>query len=466
VTIAEAARRLRAREVSASELLEQCLGRIATMNPALNAFITVTEESARETARQADRELARGLDRGPLQGIPVAVKDVFLTRGVRTTAGSRLFADYVPDHDAATVERLAQAGAVLVGKTNMHELAYGITSANPHFGVVRNPRDPARIPGGSSGGSAVAVASGMALAALGSDTGGSIRIPAAFCGVVGLKPTYGRVSRHGMLPLSFSMDHAGPIASSVSDAGLVLNAIAGHDPRDPASSSQPVEDYLPAGEGSLEGVRIGLPENFYFERVTPQVREAVERAATLAAQHGASVVQVRVPDMDAVNMIGRVLLLAEAAAALTPYLADRARFGDDVLALLDQGRLIPASDYVNAQRLRRIEQEEFRRLWRHVDILFTATVPLGAPRIGQTAVEVEGRVEDVRLAATRLVRGMDVLGLPAVSLPCGLDSEGLPLGLQIVAPEFREAALLRAAAAIERALGIHKTFTNPAVKSE
>ncbi|HEY1204903.1 MAG: amidase [Bryobacteraceae bacterium] len=466
MTIAEAARRLRAREVSASELLEQCLGRIATMNPALNAFITVTEESARETARQADRELARGLDRGPLQGIPVAVKDVFLTRGVRTTAGSRLFADYVPDHDAATVERLAQAGAVLVGKTNMHELAYGITSANPHFGVVRNPRDPARIPGGSSGGSAVAVASGMALAALGSDTGGSIRIPAAFCGVVGLKPTYGRVSRHGMLPLSFSMDHAGPIASSVSDAGLVLNAIAGHDPRDPASSSQPVEDYLPAGEGSLEGVRIGLPENFYFERVTPQVREAVERAATLAAQHGASVVQVRVPDMDAVNMIGRVLLLAEAAAALTPYLADRARFGDDVLALLDQGRLIPASDYVNAQRLRRIEQEEFRRLWRHVDILFTATVPLGAPRIGQTAVEVEGRVEDVRLAATRLVRGMDVLGLPAVSLPCGLDSEGLPLGLQIVAPEFREAALLRAAAAIERALGIHKTFTNPAVKSE
>jgi aspartyl-tRNA(Asn)/glutamyl-tRNA(Gln) amidotransferase subunit A len=436
------------------------------MNPALNAFITVAEESARESARQADLDLARGLDRGPLHGIPVAVKDVFLTRGVRTTAGSRLFADYVPDHDAAAVERLAQAGAVLVGKTNLHELAYGITSANPHFGVVRNPRDPARIPGGSSGGSAVAVASGMALAALGSDTGGSIRIPAAFCGVVGLKPTYGRVSRYGMLPLSFSMDHAGPIASSVSDAGLALNAIAGYDARDPASSSMPVEDYLPEGDGSLEGVRVGLPENFYFERVTPQAREAVERAAVLAAQHGARIVPVRVPDMDAVNTIGRVLLLAEAAAALTPHLADRASFGDDVRALLDQGRLVPASDYVNAQRLRRLEQEEFRLLWRQVDILFTPTAPLGAPKIGQTAVEIEGRVEDVRLVATRLVRGMDVLGLPAVSLPCGLDSDGLPLGLQIIAPEFKEAALLRAAAAVERAFGIYKTFTNPAAKSE
>ena len=453
MTILEAARRLRTREVSAVELLDECLGRIAELNPALGAFITVTEESAREAARQADRELASGLDRGPLHGIPVAAKDVFLTRGVRTTAGSRLLADTVPDHDAAAIERLAQAGAVLVGKTNMHELAYGITSANPHFGVVRNPRDPARIPGGSSGGSAVAVAAGMALAALGSDTGGSIRIPAAFCGVVGLKPTYGRVSRFGMLPLSFSMDHAGPITSSVGDAGLMMNAIAGRDPRDPSSSGAPVEDYLPAGEGSLEGVRIGLADNFYLERVTPAARAAVERAAELAARQGAHVVRVRVPDMDAVNTIGRVLLLAEAAAALTPHLADRASLGDDVRALLDQGRLIPATDYVNAQRLRRLEQKKFLTLWSQVDILFTPTVPMGAPKIGETTVEIEGRQEDVRLAATRLVRGMDVLGLPALSLPCGLDPNEMPLGLQIMAPELQEKALLRVAAAMEGALG-------------
>jgi aspartyl-tRNA(Asn)/glutamyl-tRNA(Gln) amidotransferase subunit A len=452
VTISEAARRLRAREVSATELIEGCLERIAALNPALNAFITVTEETARRTARQADEDLARGIDRGPLHGIPVAVKDVFLTRGVRTTAGSTLFADYVPDHDAAAVELLAQAGAVLVGKTNMHELAYGITSANPHFGAVRNPHDPARIPGGSSGGSAVAVASGMALAALGSDTGGSIRIPAAFCGVVGLKPTYGRVSRYGMLPLSFTMDHAGPLVSSARDAALVLNAIAGHDARDPSSSRRPVEDYLPAYEGSLEGVRVGLPENFYLERVTPEARDAVARAAGLAGLLGARVLPVRVPDMDGVNTIGRVLLLAEATAALTPHLAERFRFGDDVRALLDQGRLIPATDYVNAQRLRRLMQDEFRLVWRQVDVLFTPTVPLGAPKIGEAAVEIAGQMEDVRLAATRLVRGMDVLGLPAVSLPCGTDPMGLPLGLQIVAPEFGEAALLRAAAAVEGAL--------------
>jgi aspartyl-tRNA(Asn)/glutamyl-tRNA(Gln) amidotransferase subunit A len=452
MTIVEAGRRLRAREVSAVELVDGCLGRIAALNPALCAFITVTEESAREAARQPERELARGLDRGPLHGIPIAAKDVFLTRGVRTTAGSRLLADYVPDHDAAAVERLGAAGAVLVGKTNMHELAYGITSANPHFGVVRNPRDPARIPGGSSGGSAVAVAAGMALAALGSDTGGSIRIPASFCGVVGLKPTYGRVSRYGMLPLSFSMDHAGPIAASVCDAALVLKAMAGYDPRDPASSNVPVEDYLPASGGSCEGVRIGLPENFYFERVTPEARAAVERAAELAARRGAQVVRVRVPDMDAVNTVGRLLLLVEAAAALTPHLAQRASLGDDVRALLDQGRLIPATDYVNAQRLRRLEQGEFRALWRQVDILFTPAVPMGAPKIGQAAVEIEGCLEDVRLAATRLVRAMDVLGLPALSLPCGLDANGMPLGLQIMAPELNERALLRVAAAIEEAL--------------
>jgi aspartyl-tRNA(Asn)/glutamyl-tRNA(Gln) amidotransferase subunit A len=449
VTIGEAARRLRAREVSSAELVQECLKRIAALNPTLNAFITVTEETAGQAARQADEELARGLDRGPLHGIPVAVKDVFLTRGVRTTAGSSLFAQYVPDHDAAAVERLARAGAVLVGKTNMHELAYGITSDNPHFGTARNPRDPERIPGGSSGGSAAAVAAGMALAALGSDTGGSIRIPSSFCGIVGLKPTYGRVSRYGMLPLGFSMDHAGPLASSACDAGIVLNAIAGYDPRDPASSRRPVEDYVPPGGCRIEGLRIGLPENFYFDRTTAEARDAVERAADLAAELGARVVAVRVPDMAAVNTVGRVLLLAEASAALTPYLADRSRFGPDVLALIDQGRLIPATDYVNAQRLRRRMQDEFRPLWREVDFLFTPATPMSAPNIGQTSVEISGVAEDVRLAATRLVRGMDVLGLPAVSVPCGLDRNGLPLGLQIVAPEFGEAGLLRVAAALE-----------------
>jgi aspartyl-tRNA(Asn)/glutamyl-tRNA(Gln) amidotransferase subunit A len=454
VTMVEAARLLRARAVSAVELVEESLRRIAALNPTLNAFITVMEESARWAARQADEELARGIDRGPLHGIPVAVKDVFSTRGVRTTAGSKLFAAYVPDHDAATVERLAQAGAVLVGKTGMHELAYGITSNNPHFGPVRNPRDPERIPGGSSGGSAAAVASGMVCAALGTDTGGSIRIPASFCGIVGLKPTYGRVSRYGVLPLDFTMDHVGPLAASVRDAAVVLNAIAGHDPRDPASSRHPVEDYVPPEGGSLEGLRLGLPRNFYFDRVIPEAREAVERAARLAQDLGAKIVPVEVPDIEAVNAIGRLMLLAEAAEIFKPYLEDRASFGADVLALLDQGRLVTAAQYAEALRLRKLKRREFRALWREVNFLLTPTTPFAAPKIGQTTVEIAGEIEDVRLAATRLPRAMNVLGFPALSLPCGRDDASLPLGLQIIAPEFREAPLLRLAALLEHALGL------------
>ncbi|HVX67041.1 MAG TPA: amidase [Bryobacteraceae bacterium] len=453
MTILEAARLLRAKKASSLELVEDSLRRIAEQNSRFNAFLTVMAESAREAAGRADAELARGRDRGPLHGVPVAVKDVYATAGVRTTAGSKLFSEYVPDHDAAVVERLAAAGAVLVGKTNMHELAYGITSNNPHFGAVRNPRDPERIPGGSSGGSGAAVAADMVPAAMGSDTGGSIRIPASFCGVVGLKPTYGRVSRFGVLPLDFSLDHMGPLTRTVRDAAVVLNAIAGQDPRDDSSSARPVEDYLPPLNPSLAGVRIGVPENFGFDRVSPAVADAVRAAIVRAEQLGARVSVVRVTDMEAVNAIGRVILLAEASALFGERLSERESFGADVFALLEQGRLLPATDYVNAQRLRRLKRDEFRSVWREVDFLVTPTTPTTAPRIGETTVAFGGTREDVRLASTRLVRGINVLGLPAISLPCGADSSGLPVGMQVIAPEFGEAGLLRVAAAFEQALG-------------
>jgi aspartyl-tRNA(Asn)/glutamyl-tRNA(Gln) amidotransferase subunit A len=451
MTILEAARQLRARKVSSAELVDDSLRRISALNPKLNAFITVMEESSRLAARGADSELARGVDRGPLHGIPIALKDVFCTAGVRTTAGSRLFAEYVPDHDAAVVERLRAAGAVITGKTNMHELAYGITSGNPHYGAVRNPCDPGRIPGGSSGGSGAAVASGMVFAAMGSDTGGSIRIPASYCGVVGLKPSYGRVSRFGVLPLDFSLDHMGPLTRSVRDAAAVLNAIAGHDPRDDSSSRQPVENYLPAEDTSLAGVRIGVPENLGFDRVSPAVAEAFRGAVGLAAGLGARVVPVRLPDMDALNAIGRIILLSEASAIFERKLGDRTNFGADVFALLQQGSLISATDYVNAQRLRRLKREEFGAVWREAGFLLTPSTPITAPKIGETTVEIGGECEDVRLASTRFVRGMNVLGLPAISIPCGTDAAGLPIGLQIIAPEFREAALLRIAALLEQA---------------
>jgi aspartyl-tRNA(Asn)/glutamyl-tRNA(Gln) amidotransferase subunit A len=453
VKLLEAAEALRAGRVSSSELVSEALTRIRR-GADLNAFITVIEDEAREAARAADEERARGIDKGPLHGIPVAVKDVFATRGVRTTAGSKIFENYVPDQDAAAVERLREAGAILVGKTNQHELAYGITSTNPHYGAVRNPWDRERIPGGSSGGSAVAVVAGMVFAALGNDTGGSIRLPASFCGVTGLKPTYGRVSRYGVLPLDFSLDHVGPITRSAGDAAAVLSAIAGHDPRDPSSSARPVKDYTPPVDGSLPRIRIGVPENFFFERLDPAVVEAVRAAAAAAEGLGAKLVPVRVPDIDALNTIGRMILLAEASAVMEPYMGEREKFGPDVLALLDQGRVLAATDYVNAQRVRRVKQREFSALWREIDVLFTPATPTGAPRIGQARIEISGRQEDVRVASTRFVRPFNTLGLPAISIPAGFDAQGMPVGLQIAGPAFHERDVLRVAAAVERALGV------------
>jgi aspartyl-tRNA(Asn)/glutamyl-tRNA(Gln) amidotransferase subunit A len=448
MTLLEAAAALRRRETSSVELTAAALQRIERLNPGSNAVQLVMADTAREHAKQADEELARGGGRGPLHGVPIAVKDLFCTKGVRTTAGSKLFASYVPDFDAAVVERLHAGGAVLVGKTGMHELAYGITSSNPHFGAVRNPWDRDRIPGGSSGGSGAAVAAGMVFMAMGSDTGGSIRIPASFCGVVGLKPTYGLVSRYGALPLGFTLDHMGPLTRSVRDAGAVLNLIAGFDPRDPASVRRPAENYVPDPEPSLRGLRIGLPGNFYFERLDPEVDAAVRGALSAAQSCGAEIVPLRVPDIAAINTVARVILLAEAAAVLEPHLEKRDQFGADVLALLDQGRLLPATDYINAQRLRRQMQIEFDALWPRVDCLFTPTTPATAPRIGETSTTIGGESEDVRLAATRLVRAVNVLGLPAVSIPVAADHRGLPIGLQIIGKPFAEALILRVAQAL------------------
>jgi aspartyl-tRNA(Asn)/glutamyl-tRNA(Gln) amidotransferase subunit A len=436
MNLMEAAAGLRSRKVSSAELTSESLDRICRLNPKLNAFLTVMEDSARAQARQADEELARGLDRGPLHGIPVAVKDVFSTRGVRTTCGSKLLENHVPDVDAAVVEKLADAGAVLMGKTNLHELAFGITSNNPHFGAVRNPWDTDRIPGGSSGGSGSAVASGMVFMAMGSDTGGSIRIPASFCGTVGLKPTFGRVSRYGVMPLDFTLDHMGPLTRSVTDAAATLQALAGYDPRDDTSSRLPADAYMPPDDPSLSGLCLGVPENYYSDRLHPDAAAAVARMIEAGKSRGARVVPVRVPDIAALNTIGRIILHAEASALMEPYLEQRDKFGADVLALLDQGRFVAGTDYVNAQRLRRLMQREFRGIFREVDCLVTATTPTSAPKIGQMQLEINGETEDVRLASTRLVRGINVLGLPALSLPCGYDSLGLPLGLQLIGRPF------------------------------
>ena len=451
-TILEAADALRAGSVSSVELTRQCLGRIEKTQPALNCFITVTAHEALAEAEARDAELRGGVDRGRLHGIPIALKDVFETRGILTTCGSRLFAGHVSSRDAAVTERLREAGAVMLGKTNMHELAYGITSSNPHYGPVRNPWDTSRVPGGSSGGSGAAVAADLCYMAMGSDTGGSIRIPAAFCGTVGLKPTYGRVSRYGVMPLDFTLDHMGPLTRSVRDAALVLEVLAGHDARDHTSSAEPVGPYLPPRQISLAGVRIGLPENFYFDRIDTGIEKAVRQVAATAAELGAEIIPVRVPDIAGLNIVGRVILLAEASATMEPYLSRRSDFGADVLSMFDQGRLIGATDYVQAQRLRRVFQSEFAMLLEEVDCLLTPCTPNIAPRIGEASITIKGEPEDARLASTRLVRGINVLGLPALAFPCGL-SNGLPASGQLIGRAFDEAGILRIGAAIEDAIG-------------
>jgi len=453
MTIEQAARKLRAREVSAVELAKASLRAIHEQQPRLNAFITITEETALEQARRADEDFARGVDRGPLQGIPYALKDLFNTRGIRTTGGTKIYAGNVPDHDSAVYEKLQAAGAVLMGKTGLHELAYGITSNNPHYGAVRNPHDPARIPGGSSGGSGAAVAAGMVFFAMGSDTGGSIRIPAAYCGCVGLKPTFGRVSRFGSMPLGASLDHMGPMTRSARDAALVMNAIAGYDSRDDSSSREPAANFLNAGF-SLKDARVGVPENFYNERLAPEVAAAFAAVLKTAEVAGATLIPIRVPDPEAINIAGRIILLAEVSALMEPHIHRRGDFGADVQALLDQGRLLAATDYINAQRLRRRFQREWAGLFGNngnlVDFIFTPTAPILAPLIGQTEVDWAGSAEDVRLATTRLVRGINVLGLPAASIP--LPVNGLPVGLQIVGKPFAEDAVLAAADALANTL--------------
>ena len=450
MTIQQAARALRDRHISSLELTRHSLDRIERLNPRLNAFLTVTAESALRRAAQADRELAAGADRGPLHGIPIAHKDLFYTRGVRTTGGSKIFENFVPEYDAAVVEKLDAAGAVSLGKLNMHELAFGITSDNPHFGPVRNPWNPEHIPGGSSGGSGAAVASEMVFAATGSDTGGSIRIPAALCGVVGLKPTYGRVSRFGTLPLAFSLDHMGLLTRTVADAALMFHGMAGYDPRDPASAEHPLENFLPPEGADLRSIRIGIPEGFFFERLDPEVEAMVGAVIAKAESLGASIRKVRLPDMAALIAVGQVIQLSEVAAILEPHLTIRSQIGPDVLSLIDQGRLLRAADYVNAQRLRRQAQLDFRRIWQEVDCLLTPTTPIPAPRIGARTVQIGAAEEDVRAALTRLVRAFNLLGLPALSIPCGRTSaNGLPIGTQIVGAPFQEAHALRIGAALE-----------------
>jgi aspartyl-tRNA(Asn)/glutamyl-tRNA(Gln) amidotransferase subunit A len=452
-TLAEVAEAVRTRVVSPVELTRLCLERIERVDRAIHAFASVDAARALKEAQAAECEIQGSRYRGPLHGIPIALKDNYDTRGIPTRNGSQVFASRIPDQDATTWERLRNAGATLLGKTTMSEAAWGVD-----FPPVRNPWDIRRNPGVSSGGSAAAVAAGLCFMAMGSDTGGSIRIPAGLCGAVGLKPTYGRVSRAGILPHTWSLDHAGPLTRSVEDAALALGVIAGHDPRDPTSADVPVGDYLSGLKKGVRGVRIGVPREHFWERIQEGVQPVVRQALDDLEAAGVQVEEVSIPHMT--TALGAILVteMASVTAWHDKYLKQlerRAKYTPEVRALLDAGKFIFATDFLKAQRLRRVLVEEVRAAFASVEVLATPTLPLCAWEVSESHVEIAGQAEHVLHACWRFTYPWNLTGLPALSLPCGF-AEGLPVGLQLVGRPFDEAMILRVGHAYEAATRWHK----------
>ena len=456
LTIARIAPLLRRRRLSPVELTRWMLTRTERLQPELNAFISVTVDLALAQARRAEREIARGQYRGPLHGIPVSLKDLFFTRGIRTTAGSRILRSFVPGANAPVVDRLFSAGVVLVGKTNLHEFAFGATNVNIHYGPVRNPWDRSRISGGSSGGSAVSVVAAMSLASLGSDTGGSIRIPAAACGCVGLKPTWGRVPLEGVVPLATSLDHVGPICRCVEDAALFLNTIA--DP-DCCASSDTHATFNRGLKRGVRGLRVGIPRQYFFDRVQTEIRRSVLAAVKVLEAEGAHIAEIPLRGMKETPELAGSITLAEALAYHWKWLKQRPEDYDPVIRTrMEAGVNMTAVDYIHAQERRRLYAERFDRALDDVDILAGPTLPVVAPALDEMEISVGGVREDVRLALLRLTRPGNLTGLPAISLPCGFSKAGLPIGLQLIGREGEEATVLRTAYAYERATEWHRCF--------
>jgi len=439
---------IRTRKISPVELLEAALQRIEALNPKLNAFITIAGEQARDAARKAEREILRKRYRGPLHGIPIALKDNIETKGLRTTAGSTILANFVPEEDADVVRALRRAGAIIVGKTNLHEFAYGITTENPHYGSTRNPWDLERVAGGSSGGSAVALATGMAFAALGTDTGGSIRIPASLCGIVGLKPTYGRVSCRGVIPLSRSLDHVGPLARSAADAALLLELLseARHSFRSPFSMRK--SSTRTPRRAELRKIMFGRPSKFFFDRLDEEVQSAIETAMNRFEKAGAEVVEISLPDAANSGEAGTQIALAEARRyheSQGYYPARAEEYGDDVRKRLKQGATVRAIDYLQAMETRDRAASEFDAAFACADVIIAPATPVAATRIGESIVKIRGEEETIRSAMVRFSRPANLSGNPALSIPCGWTKNGLPIGLQLIGKRWDERTLLQIA---------------------
>ncbi len=446
--------KLRARDISPVELTEAYLGRIEQTDGSLRAYITVTDTIARKAAKKAEAEIAAGKWRGPFHGVPIALKDLVYTKGIRTTGGSKILADFKPDHDATVWTRLKRAGAVLLGKLNQHEFAYGITSSNPHWGIVRNPYALDRIPGGSSGGSAAAIVARSAAATIGTDTGGSIRIPAALCGCVGLKPTWSRVSRYGVIPLAYTLDHVGPITRTVRDAAMMLQIIAGADRNDSTASRQPVPDFSAGLDGQISGMRIGVIRELN-DGLSDDVAHSFNAALETLRSLGAAVDHVTIPSLPAAGIMNAVITWAEALEIHEEWMRTRPQdYGDDVRRILEIGMMTTATSYIRAQRARARTLAESIAVLADHDVLVAPASAIVAPKIGATQI-LEAREDrvDVVAAILRFTQPFNSTGQPVIAIPTGLSPDGLPIAMQVIGRPFGEPEIIRVAAAYESARG-------------
>ncbi len=444
------------KKVSPVEIVDAHLSRIDATEPILNSFITLLADESRIAARQAEKDIQSGKYKGPLHGIPVALKDLYNTAGVRTTSGSKIFDTFIPAEDCTVASKFHQAGAILIGKLNMHPFAYGPTGENIDYGHMHNPWNPEMITGGSSGGSGSAVAAGQCTITTGSDTGGSIRIPAALCGIVGLKPTYGLVSRWGLTALSWSLDHPGPMVRTVEDAAMTLNVMAGHDPKDIASAKVDIPDYTSALTGNVRGLRIGMPKEYFEAPLDPQVRKAVEDAISVLEGMGAEVKEVSFPLFNESQAISSTVLMSEATAFHRDLLErDGHQLYEPVRQRLEAGLFISAADYLRAQQARTLLDQQGRRLLDDVDILAGPTEPITAPEILAPKVLAGEQEIGVVGALTQYTRPYNINGFPAISVPCGFSNTNMPIGLQLAGKPFDEMTVLRAAHAYEQASNWH-----------
>ncbi|MCY4366793.1 MAG: amidase [Chloroflexi bacterium] len=442
---------IRNKQVSPVEVIDAHLSRIEATEPTLNSFITLLPDHARDAARRAESQIQAGNYRGPLHGIPVGLKDLFNTAGVRTTSGSRILDNFVPSEDCTVATKFQQAGAILLGKLNMHQFAYGPTGENFDYGHMHNPWNPEMVTGGSSGGSGSAAAAGQCTITMGSDTGGSVRIPSALCGIVGLKPTYGLVSRAGLTPLSWCLDHPGPMVRTVVDAALAMNVIAGFDPNDRATTMRQLPDYTASLDGSVEGLRIGVVKEYFEAPLDAEVETAVRAALAKLSEMGAIITEVSFPMFFDSQAISGTILMSEAAAYHRDLLAtDGDKFTPSVRLRLEAGLFVTAADYLKAQQARARFNYEMSRLYQEVDLLAGPSEPITAPPILASEVTIGDSSVGTTGALTQYTRPYNISGTPAISVPCGFSATGMPIGLQLAGRPFDEATVLRAAHAYEQ----------------